>query len=134
MRHIQGTTQKWYEVLDEVIKKYNEQHISSATKMTPNEGALESNRFKVKTNLELNRKTNSVQPKIQIGDQVRTLIKKKYEKGYRPNWSNNIYTVKEKVPIHQQMQYKLKDIGNTLPHYKPQFMRHELLLIKKANN
>ena len=47
----------------------------------------------MKEQLESNRKTDNPQPRIAEGDKVRAVIKKKFEKGYMPDWSNEVYTV-----------------------------------------
>ena len=55
---------------------------------------------------------DNVQPvkyKFKIGDQVRiSKIKRKFEKGYLPNYSKEIFTVSKKVPRNPPV-YKLKD-------------------------
>ena len=61
--------------------------------MTPNDAGKEENRTNVKTQLESIRKSDNPQPRIEAGDKVRVLIKKKFEKGYMPDWSDEIYTV-----------------------------------------
>ena len=51
----------------------------------------------------------SVKYKFKIGDQVRiSKIKRKFEKGYLPNFSKEIFTVSKKVPRNTAV-YKLKD-------------------------
>ena len=48
----------------------------------------------MKTQLESIRKSNNSQPRIDEGDKVRVVIKKKkFEKGYMPDWSDEVYTV-----------------------------------------
>ena len=55
---------------------------------------------------------DNVQPvkyKFKIGDQVRiSKIKRKFEKGYLPNYSKEIFTVSKKVPRNPAV-YKLRD-------------------------
>ena len=55
---------------------------------------------------------DNVQPvkyKFKIGDQVRiSKIKRKFEKGYLPNYSKEIFTVSKTVPRNPAV-YKLKD-------------------------
>ena len=51
----------------------------------------------------------AVKYKFKIGDQVRiSKIKRKFEKGYLPNYSKEIFTVSKKVPRNPPV-YKLED-------------------------
>ena len=45
----------------------------------------------MKTQLESIRKTDNPQPRISAGDKVRVIVKKKFEKGYMPDWSDEVY-------------------------------------------
>ena len=104
----------------------------------------------MKTELESIRKTDNPQPRIDQGDKVRVIVKKKFEKGYMPDWSDEVYTVETvskgrgQAPmthilshqpiIDRQAMYLLRDPNNTLNKYKKRmFMRSELLLVRKAN-
>ena len=116
--------------------------------MTPNEAADPDNQKKVKTQLESIRKSDNPQPRIEAGDKVRVIIKKKSEKGYMPDWSDELYTVQSvskgkddasldqiayQPIINRQALYRLRDPNNTLHDYKRGlYTRSELLLVKKA--
>ena len=106
------------------MKDYNENHKSRSTLMTPNDAEKEENQDEVKTQLESIRKSDNPQPRIEPGDKVRVVIKKKFEKGYMPDWSDEIYTVqsvskgKDDAPLDQiayqpiidrQAMYRLSD-------------------------
>lgn len=139
IRHLQPG-QKWWQVVEEVVKRYNSEHKSRSHKMTPNQASMGKNRLEVKTNLEALRRNDNPQPRLDPGDRVRVMVKKKFEKGYAPNWSDKTYAVAQRVPgnhaplgdvVDPQVQYKLTDPTGTLPGYKNKFMRHELLLTKK---
>ena len=148
IKAIRGTNKKWWEVVDAVVKDYNENHVSRSTQMTPKEAEKKENRAEVKEHLESIRKTGNPQARIAEGDKVRVIIKKKFEKGYMPDWSDEIYTVQSvsKVKydedfthvsqgpiIERQALYQLRDPNNTLSSFKKgMFMRSELLLVKKA--
>ena len=132
---------KWWQVVPEVVERYNKEHISRSTKMTPMQASQESNRQQVKTNLESIRKMDNNQPRLDAGDKVRVILKKKFEKGYAPNWSDRIFTVRERVEgnhapvgdvVDKQIQYTIADPTGTLPTYKKKYMRDELLLVKKG--
>jgi hypothetical protein len=131
-------------VVGSVVKEYNEEHVSRSTKMTPIEAAKDSNRDVVKTNLEAARKMDNPQERIHVGDQVRVMVKKRFDKSYVPNWTEKLYKV-DRVkewnhpdlpwqlhPHDPQVKYKLADPDKELPRYKDLFMRHELLLVKKT--
>ena len=106
------------------------------------------NQTEVKEQLESIRKTDNPQPRIAEGDKVRVVINKKFEKGYMPDWSDEVYTVQNvsKGPneaplthisyqpiIDRQAMYQLRDPNNTLNNYKNgMFTRSELLLVQKA--
>ena len=61
--------------------------------MTPNDAGQKENQTQVKTQPERIRKGDNPQPRIDEGDKVRVAIKKKFEKGYMPDWSDEVYTV-----------------------------------------
>ena len=134
--------QMWWNYVDDVVEEYNSENVSRSTKMTPNEAAKASNQQEVKTNLESIRKSDNPQDIINVGDEVRVMIKKKFDKSYVPNWTDKTYKVTRKQewnhvyleddnPKDPQTMYQLDDPTNDLPRYKERFMRHELLLVKK---
>ena len=141
VRHLTPNA-KWWQVVPEVVRRYNEEHISRSTKMTPKEAEKEKNRGEVKENLESIRRTDNPQPRLDAGDLVRVMVKKKFDKGYEPDWSERTYRIRARVQgnhaglhadvVDPQTQYQLEDPGGTLPGYKQKFMRNELLLVKKA--
>ena len=78
------------------MDEYNREHISSSAKMTANEAHQPDNKNKVKTNLQGIRKLNNPQPTINKGDEVRVMVKKRFDKNYVPDWSDKTYKVDEK--------------------------------------
>ena len=46
----------------------------------------------MQTQLESIKKTDNPQPWIEAGDKVKVVAKRKFEKGYVPDWSDEIYT------------------------------------------
>ena len=131
------------------MKDYSEKHVSRNTLMTPNDAGKKKNQTEVKTQLESIKKTDNPQPRIEAGDKVRVVVKKKFEKGYMPDWSDEIYTVQSvskgkddtsldqiasQPIIDRQAMYRLRDPNNTLNKYKNGlYSRSELLLVKKAH-
>ena len=103
----------------------------------------------MKEQLESIRKADNPQPRIAEGGKVRVIINKKFEKGYMPDWSNEIYTVQSVSKgkdneafahisqgpiIERQALYQQRDPNNTLNSYKKgMYMRNELLLVNKAH-
>ena len=116
--------------------------------MTQKEAEKKDNQSEVKGQLESNSKTDNPQPRIAEGDNVKVVINKKFEKGYVPDWSGEVYTVqsvskgRNEAPlthisyqpiIDRQAMYQLRDPNNTLNKYKNgMFTRNELLLVQKA--
>ena len=75
------------------MKDYSENHVSRSTQMTPKGAKKKDNQTEVQEQLESLRQTDNPQPRIAEGDKVRVIIKKKFEKGYMPDWTNEVYTV-----------------------------------------
>ena len=117
--------------------------------MTPKDAEKKENQAQVKTDLESIRKSDNPQPRIDRGDKVRVIVKKKFEKGCMPDWIDEVYTVesvskgRDQAPLthiscqpitDRQEVYILRDPNNTLNHYKNKmFLRNELLLVQKAD-
>jgi hypothetical protein len=129
----------WWTEVDSVVGEYNREHVSRRTQMTPNNADKPENRNEVKTNLEDIRKLNNPQPSIDVGDEVRVMVKKKFDTNYIPDWSGKTHKVDEKKewnhlflrddePVDPQVTYSLRDPPYS--HYKKRFMRHELLRVK----
>ena len=75
------------------MKDYNENHVSRSTLMTPKDAEKKENQAQVKTDLESIRKSDNPQPRLERGDKVKVIVKLKFEKGYMPDWSDEVYTV-----------------------------------------
>ena len=110
----------WWTEVGSVVDEYNREHISRSTKMTANEAHQPDKKQEVKTNLESIRKLNNPQPTINKGDEVRVMVKKKFDKNYVPDWSDKTYKVEQKKewnhlflhddePVDPQTMYSLKD-------------------------
>ena len=103
----------------------------------------------MKTQLESIKKTDTPQPRLEEGDKVRVVVKKKFEKGFVPDWSDEVYTVQSvsqgtdnealiHIPdgplIERRAMSSLADPNNTLTDSKiGTYTRNELLLVQKAN-
>jgi len=84
-------TKRFINVLDEIIKNYNFT-VHSRTKFKPvevnkkNEDIVYQNLYNLKVSIK--------SPKYSIGDKVRIQrIKKLFEKGYKQNWSSEIFSI-----------------------------------------
>ncbi len=85
--------EKWTGFLPAVLKKYNNTPHSS-TKLSPNEGHKQENRFKVFVNIRKKAQWNRSYPKLEVGNLVRTRVKKHtFKKGYQSSWSDNVFNI-----------------------------------------
>lgn len=117
-------TRNWIDMLDGLVWEYNNRYHSTIG-MKPVEARLKSNYVKALENTL--KKTNyqkREKPAFKINDKVRiSRIKGIFEKGYLPNWSEEMYTIhsiKETNPV----TYILKDgLGEVL---QGGFYREEL--------
>ena len=103
----------YIDVLPAIIEKYNNTYHHSIH-CSPSDARKPSNYQHVFNALYNNEDLNSLRPppKYNIGDQVRiSKLKKKFEKGYTANWSEEVFTI-EKVQPTIPYTYKLKDTRN----------------------
>ena len=105
-----NNTRKYIDVLDKMVKSYNET-IHSSTKMTPVEASKEKNENKVWLNLYSIPKPGK-DPKFSVGDKVRITKKKEtFEKGYTPRWTEEVFSIDE-VLYTDPPTYKIKDYND----------------------
>ena len=98
-----NNTTKYYNILDALVDDYNNTY-HTTIKMTP----VEASRIEVRQTITIS--TNN--PKFKVGDRVRITKKKKFfEKGYTPNWTNEIFVI-DKVIDTNPVTYKIKDLNN----------------------
>ena len=107
-----NNTNKYYDVLDELVNVYNNTKHSSI-KMTPVEASNQENERIVYENLykfESLLKPKS-KPKFKIGNRVRITKKKgTFEKGYTNRWTTEIFVISEvlnTIPV----TYKIVDLN-----------------------
>ena len=73
--------------LDDIVKEYNNKYHTSI-KMKPAN-------VKDNTYIDVKKKTNDKNPKFKVGDNVRiSKYKNIFAKGYMPNWSEEIFVIK----------------------------------------
>jgi Integrase core domain/Chromo (CHRromatin Organisation MOdifier) domain len=104
-------TRNWINMLSKLMNNYNNKY-HRTIKMTPNEASLKENEIKVFNNqIPQSIPIRLVNPKFNIGDRVRiSRTKGVFEKGYLPNWSEEIYDIHE-VKNTNPFTYILKDMN-----------------------
>ena len=93
----------YYDVLDDIVKKYNNTRHSTA-KMKP---------IDVKDNTYINtdKKINNKDPKFKVGDRVKiSKYKNVFAKGYVPNWSEEVFVV-NKIKNSTTWTYEINDLN-----------------------
>ena len=119
-----NNTRKYIDVLDEMVKSYNET-VHSSIKMTPIEASKEMNENKVWLNLYSIPKEGK-DPKYSVGDKVRITKKKTtFEKGYTPRWTEEVFTIDEVLrtdpPTYKITDYNDERIQGSF--YEPELQR-----------
>jgi hypothetical protein len=119
-------TTKYYNILDEMVDKYNNTYHSSI-KMTPVEASQKGNENKVYRALYSDLEPiDYTKPKFSVGDRVRITKKKTlFEKGYTSRWVKEIFVISEvlyTVPI----TYKIKALDGEViigSFYEPELQK-----------
>jgi hypothetical protein len=105
-------TRKWIDMLPKLVSDYNNKRHSS-TKLKPVDAILPKNRDKVCLRANYGEYIPKA-PKFKIGDTVRiSRIKGLFEKGYLPNYSEEVFTIAEVKPSNP-ITYILKDSVDNL--------------------
>jgi len=103
-------TRNWIDMLDTLMHKYNNK-FHTTIGITPVKASLKENEMKVLQNI-IN-KTRPIplrKPALKVGDKVRiSRMKGVFEKGYLPNWSEELYIV-DKVQRTTPVTYKVKTL------------------------
>lgn len=102
-------TFKYYDVLDRLVKNYNNT-VHSSIKMTPVKASKLENELTVYKNLYPEKEEKVKKPKFKVGDRVRITKKKgKFEKGYTTRWTKEIFII-VKVLNTNPVTYKINDL------------------------
>ena len=103
-------TRNWIDMLDKLLHSYNNK-VHSTVGMTPVEASMKENEMNVLQNiLHKTRQIPIRKARLKNGDRVRiSRWKAVFEKGYLPNWSEQLYIV-DKVQKTIPVTYKLKDL------------------------
>lgn len=102
-----NNTRKYINVLDALVKKYNNT-VHSSTKMKPVDASKRANENIVRMNLYPDL-PKVKKPKLAIGDKVRIKKKKKtFEKGYTSRWTEEVFTIST-IMYTNPVTYKITD-------------------------
>ena len=95
---VQGNT-AYLDILPKILKQYNNTKHSSI-KMAPAQASTKKNQSAVYFNLYGNMEQLSSKPKFKVGDKVRisNYKRKVFDKGYTPNWTEEIFVVDKIYP------------------------------------
>src|SRR5437870_4971478 len=101
-------------MIDKLILNYNNR-VHSTIGMTPEEASLEKNEENtIRNTLSKTRNILKRKPKFEAGDKVRiSRIKGIFEKGYLPNWSEQVYIIDEVLKT-TPVTYRIKDSLNEI--------------------
>ena len=118
----------WYNIIDKLVDEYNKTKHGSI-KLTPVEASKKKNHGLVYFNLYGNIEALKQKPKFKIGNKVRIskYKRKVFDKGYTPNWSEEIFTV-DKIQYTNSLTYKLKDLNDKEiqgSFYEPELLKAE---------
>ena len=90
-----NNTKRYIDILQDLIKKYNNTK-NRAIGYTPSVARQPSSYQYVFRNLYGKKVDRHQNPQFEVGDKVRISKKNKtFEKGYTPNWTEELFTIKE---------------------------------------
>ena len=119
--------------LDRLTNIYNHE-VHRTTGMTPVDAEKPENIRAVRTQLELHRLPMHYYPRLDVGDHVRKLLKKQtFDKESDPNWSKRTYKISKIVGDKETTGQVFYKLANDDPSSKPEYMQHELLLVRKGS-
>lgn len=129
-------SKRYIDVLDQIVNSYNNSYHRSI-KMKPvdvnkeNENKVWINLYSFDRKKYIPLENRKWQIKFKVNDKVRISLNKKiFEKGYTPNWSQEIFIV-NKVILRDKPVYQLRDLNNTI--IKGVFYEEELQEITKTD-
>ena len=101
-------TMRYIDMLPDLVYSYNHS-VHRSIKTTPADVTADNEKQVWRTLYDHNDDVKHVKYKFKIGDQVRiSKMKRKFEKGYLPNFSKEIFTISKQVPRDPPV-YKLRD-------------------------
>ena len=118
---------EWPRLLSKVIHKYNYDTVSTAHNLTPYDATKDSNKVQVWLRIYSKSMQTTMYEKIQEGDSVRVMLKKKtFTKDHDPKFSTEVYKV---THVGKDGGYLINN-----PDHRRIWWRHELRLIKSAED
>jgi ribosomal protein L21E len=84
----------WIDYLNEIVDDYNNTKNRGILKIKPKDATLPYNNSLLVDYNKLKSNKNNIVSDLNIGDKVRIYIKKSFDKGTEPQFSNEVYTVK----------------------------------------
>lgn len=121
-------TLKYVDVLSKLVHGYNHAYHRSI-KRAPVSVTLE-NEPQVTEILFGKKKQKSVKSKFKVGDFVRiNKTKRTFEKGYLPNWTQELFKITAVVKTQSPLTYKIEDLDSEV--IKGTFYSHELQRVEK---
>ena len=118
-----STKQNWTRVLQDVVDSYNKS-IHRTIKRKPIDVTRE-NVAEVREEVYLKRSRSKEKSDINVGDKVRiSKVKSIFEKGYLPNWTEEIFTVASINRKYSPISFKLKDYQDEI--IEGSFYRQEI--------
>ena len=122
-------TLRYVDVLPSLLKSYN--HTKHRSIRLQPSHVTKSNENQVWNNLYGSLVRRPVHFKFQINDSVRiSKVKRTFEKGYLPNWTEEIFTITERIP-RQPPVYRLKDYSGEI--VEGVFYEAELQKVEKVD-
>ena len=113
-------TRRYIDVLQDFVTAYNKSYHRSI-KMRPidvnrnNERIVFKNIYKQNSIQEILASKRKIKNKISTGDKVRrTYDIKAFDKGYYPNWTDEIYTVEKTIKGDKQIVFRIKDYSGNI--------------------
>jgi hypothetical protein len=104
---IENENYRYIDALKNIVEQYNNK-IHSSVKQKPND--IYFNDEKPITEYTY---TFVKKPKFNVGDNVRiSVVKGKFEKGYNPNWSKEIFKIIEVDKSDNPVMYQLQDLNH----------------------
>ena len=123
-------TLRYVDILPKLVHGYNHAYHRSI-KCAPESVALK-NELHVSENLYGKSNSKKVKPKFKVGVFVRiNKTKHTFDKGYLPNWTQELFQILAVVKTQTHITYKIKDLGGEL--VKGTFNSHELQRVERSN-
>ena len=123
--------QEWTEILQDAVHAYNHSVHRSIKRKPADVSADDVGEMRD----VMSRRPEPPKGKddIHVGDTVRiSKVKSVFEKGYLPNWTEEIFTVERVIRKNKPFMYKLKDYNNEV--IEGSFYRHEIQPITKDDD